>query len=65
MSPLMFIGLVVVLAVVIIALTRSIDTHGVLAGIVVYGTIIVGLIIGVYEGSRWLWDHVRVTWIGG
>jgi hypothetical protein len=56
----------IILAVFLIAVTRGIDTHGVLAGLLIYGVIGVIAVVGVYEGVCWLIENVSiVTKVGG
>jgi len=57
-----FISLVVVFAIVLICLTRGGDSHGVIAALIIYGTIAVVAIIGLYELYSYIHNHIGIVW---
>jgi hypothetical protein len=64
MSTVIFLGLLIVGGVILIALTRGGDPHGVLAALIIYGVISICAIIGIYELVCWLLDNASIVWGG-
>ncbi len=62
MSALGFIILIVAFAIVLIIATRAGDSHGVIAAFIIYGTIAVVFVIGLYELYSYIHEHVKIIW---
>ncbi len=62
MGTLGFIILIVAFAAVLIRVTRAGDSHGVIAALIIYGTIAVVFVIGLYELYSYIHEHVKIMW---
>jgi hypothetical protein len=64
MGTVIFLGLLIIGGIILIALTRSADGHGVIAALIIYGILAIIVTIGVYELVLWLIENVSIVWGG-